>query len=802
MNKEEKLKAGNKLFRKYQSKSATKLKTGERATSDKSLSVSMSKELNGMLSQPLRYHNSSPTFLSGGDYSMETTNSHHSLSDTNLSTDLMEEERKLWAAEKKSFQQQIQAHTETMNMLVSEKSSLQAQLNHLQTQLSDKIREHSKSQTELRTYQLQLKTADEEKGQLSTKRSRQEEEMKSLSQQLAQTQHKLQETKYSLDESKQENAEMTSKLTLQAAELLQVQTANAELQAKLNMAELLTQQLSGGGVSSSKSNPSQDQKIQKLTNELEQTKSNVQRVTTERDRALNEVRQLSNTIREQQEQYNQQCMILQQQCAQQQEQLKAAVEKISYLQSEKDTSLAKSSSQLSELQVASQTQEQQLQHEILQLKEQLQQQVLNNSHLSKLNTEQEAVVTKLEGQLSRMKEQSVDNQQLLHTITNDKETISRTVLQNSELKKQLTELQEGFVKMSHQNMELTSELHSEQHKNKQLMELCQKEQEANSQLSQQLISVGDEMKQQHQQQEQSSSHDTTDFMGDLSNEDEGLTFSLPPAISSTPSPTGEQEVLRQVQAERDALAARLDALTEEHSRIVNQQQDRTELDDDHNQTTGDGDSSSTSGVLTWEQLTPQNFVQLQNNFAALQERFTQLMTEKADLLDQLQQYEHVNIQLASETETIGEYIVLYQTQRESLKKKFDQKDRFITQLIQDKETLQGKLTELQDLVKRLVNERQSYQPVRPHSVALMTHELDTSDNHNNDLETSKASTPESPPDSLQNTDTDDTTIKHTTNSNTAHKILTLLQEIESDSSHHHQQLIIPCHCCVGELISV
>ena len=39
---------------------------------------------------------------------METTNSHHSLSDTNLSTDLMEEERKLWAAEKKSFQQQIQ----------------------------------------------------------------------------------------------------------------------------------------------------------------------------------------------------------------------------------------------------------------------------------------------------------------------------------------------------------------------------------------------------------------------------------------------------------------------------------------------------------------------------------------------------------------------------------------------------------------------------------------------------------------------------------------------------------------------
>jgi len=84
----------------------------------------------------------------------------------------------------------------------------------------------------------------------------------------------------------------------------------------------------------------------------------------------------------------------------------------------------------------------------------------------------------------------------------------------------------------------------------------------------------------------------------------------------------------------------------------------------------------------------------------------------------------------------------------------------------------------------------------------MTHELDMSDNHNNDLETSKASTPESPPDSLQHIDADDMATRHTTtNTNTAHKILTLLQEIESDR-HHQQQLIIPCHCCVGELISV
>lgn len=37
------------------------------------------------------------------------------------------------------------------------------------------------------------------------------------------------------------------------------------------------------------------------------------------------------------------------------------------------------------------------------------------------------------------------------------------------------------------------------------------------------------------------SQDTTDFIGDLPNEDEGLTFSLPPVVSSTP-PAVEEKV--------------------------------------------------------------------------------------------------------------------------------------------------------------------------------------------------------------------------------------------------------------------
>ena len=51
--------------------------------------------------------------------------------------------------------------------------------------------------------------------------------------------------------------------------------------------------------------------------------------------------------------------------------------------------------------------------------------VLLHITVARLNAEQEDVVVRLEGQLSWLKEQSVDHQQLLNTITNDKETISR-----------------------------------------------------------------------------------------------------------------------------------------------------------------------------------------------------------------------------------------------------------------------------------------------------------------------------------------------------------------------------------------
>ena len=68
-----------------------------------------------------------------------------------------------------------------------------------------------------------------------------------------------------------------------------------------------------------------------------------------------------------------------------------------------------------------------------------------------------------EREAERLREAAVDTRGLLETISSDKEALSRAVSQNRELKTQLEELQEAFVRMSRGSMELASELESERY---------------------------------------------------------------------------------------------------------------------------------------------------------------------------------------------------------------------------------------------------------------------------------------------------------------------------------------------------
>ncbi|XP_052582320.1 golgin subfamily A member 2-like [Peromyscus californicus insignis] len=89
----------------------------------------------------------------------------------------------------------------------------------------------------------------------------------------------------------------------------------------------------------------------------------------------------------------------------------------------------------------------QLQKDLENLMGQLKAQVQDNESLSLLNWEQEERLLELERAAERWSEQAEERKQILESMQSDRTTISRALSQNRELKEQLAELQNGFVRL-------------------------------------------------------------------------------------------------------------------------------------------------------------------------------------------------------------------------------------------------------------------------------------------------------------------------------------------------------------------
>lgn len=101
----------------------------------------------------------------------------------------------------------------------------------------------------------------------------------------------------------------------------------------------------------------------------------------------------------------------------------------------------------SETEQALQREVEKLQQEFEELQSRYRALVQDNSQLSRLNQEQEERLLELEKTVERQNEQTVDKQQILENMQSDKATISRALTQNRQLKEQLAEFQNGFVKL-------------------------------------------------------------------------------------------------------------------------------------------------------------------------------------------------------------------------------------------------------------------------------------------------------------------------------------------------------------------
>jgi len=86
----------------------------------------------------------------------------------------------------------------------------------------------------------------------------------------------------------------------------------------------------------------------------------------------------------------------------------------------------------------------------------------------------------------------------------------------------------------------------------------------------------------------------------------------------------------------------------------------------------------------------------------LESRFISAMEKLAELSSDKEQLEHLVERLQEETDTIGDYVIMYQHQRKQQRIKIQEKEQEVAQLAQDRADLQGKLTQLEQLVKRVV----------------------------------------------------------------------------------------------------
>uniref|UniRef100_A0A3Q3D3W2 Golgin subfamily A conserved domain-containing protein n=1 Tax=Hippocampus comes TaxID=109280 RepID=A0A3Q3D3W2_HIPCM len=95
---------------------------------------------------------------------------------------------------------------------------------------------------------------------------------------------------------------------------------------------------------------------------------------------------------------------------------------------------------------------------------------------------------------------------MLEDVQSDKATISRALTQNRTLKDQLAELQNGFVQLTNENMELTSAIQSEQHVKKELARRMGELQEQLHNVKEQVRSLTSEAQGLVEQRDQVAAH--------------------------------------------------------------------------------------------------------------------------------------------------------------------------------------------------------------------------------------------------------------------------------------------------------
>ncbi|XP_070309704.1 golgin subfamily A member 2 isoform X7 [Odocoileus virginianus] len=835
----------------------------------------LSQQLNGLVSESSSYINgeglASPANIKNLEsryQELSVALDSSNLTNKQLSSKIEELEKKEFeqklAKEQGALREQLQVHIQTIGILVSEKTELQTALAHTQQAARQKAGESEDLANRLQSSRQRVGELERTLSAVSTQQKQADRYNKELTRERDALKLELYKNNKSNEDLKQQNSELEEKLRLLVIEKSAMQLGMEELQKKLEMSELLLQQFSSQPASDSSQQLQQalEERAQ-LETHVEQLKDSLKQLQAERDQYVMNLKE-ENAIWQQK----------MQQVLQQMSKLKEEKERSVSQAQELETSLAELRNQIaapqpqeppagpSEAEQWLQAETERLQKELESLAGQLQAQVKDNESLSHLNQEQEQRLLELEREAECWGEQAEERKQILESMQSDRTTISRALSQNRELKEQLAELQNGFVRLSNENMEITSALQSEQHIKKELTKKLGQLQEKLGELKETVEVKGQEVQDVQQQRDVYLNHlqqyvaayqqhvaayqqlalekevlhkqvllqtqlldrlqreevqgkvamevarqelqETQERLEAANQQNQQLQAQL--TLMAVPGEAGDgldsekqdEEAPRPKLSVPEELESR-EALVEFfHSALASAEDEQARLRGQLKEqklrcqrlshlaaAAQDGVEKETPAPRIGGDSVPAEAHQaLQVAMDKLQGRFTELMQEKVDLKERVEELEHRCIQLSGETDTIGEYIALYQSQRAVLKARHQQKEEYISRLAQDKEEMKVKLLELQELVLCLVSERNEWygkflaaqNPAGGPTTAPPTYqEPGTADNEGGLQEVSLADNVESPQGALPG--------QATPENPTAQQIMQLLREIQNPQEH-------------------
>ncbi|XP_040818722.1 golgin subfamily A member 2 isoform X3 [Ochotona curzoniae] len=468
----------------------------------------LSQQLNGLVSESTSYINGEG-LTSSNMKDLEKQQNQETL-------DQVEKEKKecqqKLAKEQGALREQLQVHIQTIGILVSEKADLQSALAHTQQAARQKAGESEDLASRLQASRQRVGELERTLSAVSTQQKQTDKHNKELTKERDALKLELYKNNKNNEDLKEQNSELEERLRVLLKEKATLQLGTEELQKKLEMSELLLQQFS-----SRTEVPDENQQLQRAMEERALLESRVgqlleiqKNLQLDRDRYMENLKEERNMWQERMKQMSAQMSSLREEKEQSLNQVQ-----------ELETSLAELRSQIvespaleppaapagpSETEQQLQAEAEKLQKELASLTEQLQAQVRDNEGLSRLNQQQEQRLLHLELQSELWDNQAEERKQILETMQNDRTTISRALTQNRELKEQLAELQNGFVRLTNDNMELTSSLQSEQHVKNELAKKLGQLQEKLGELKEMVELKSQEAQNLEQQRDQYLAH--------------------------------------------------------------------------------------------------------------------------------------------------------------------------------------------------------------------------------------------------------------------------------------------------------